>query len=145
MGTLNPYRRGKHPCVSPDGKERFCRSFPKSSGRTVNMADATKYYRKNVDLFLLLDRIKLWPSRNGYLHGIKAMEIQGDYVVITTHCGEVIHTRNSRNSRAARWLRNKLIVAPCSKCGVPEWKLQKYNNTSFSSKYGSDLKQRKVK
>lgn len=107
------------------------------------MANPTRYYRKNVDLFLLIDRIKLWPSRNGYLHGIKNMEIQGDYVVITTHCGETIHARNSRSSRAARWLRNKLIVAPCPKCHVPEWKIEKYNNTFFSSKYGSDLQRRK--
>ncbi len=107
------------------------------------MADATRYYRKNVDLFLLIDRIKLWPSRNGYLHGIRSLEVQGDYVVITTHCGEVVHARNSRNSRAARWLRNKLIVAPCPRCKVPDWKIEKYNNTFFSSKYGSDLQRKK--
>jgi pyrrolysyl-tRNA synthetase-like protein len=141
MGTLNPYRRGKHPCVSPAGGEEVF--SPLRFKKRLHMADATRYYRKNVDLFLLIDRIKLWPSRKGYLHGIRSLEIQGDYVVITTHCGEVVHARNSRNSRAARWLRNKLIVAPCPKCQVPDWKIEKYSNTYFSSKYGSDLRRKK--
>jgi pyrrolysyl-tRNA synthetase-like protein len=45
---------------------------------------------------------------------------------------------NSRNSRAARWLRNKWAVKPCPKCKVPEWKLLKYSKTFFDT-YGSDL------
>ena len=101
---------------------------------------STKYYRRDVGLFPLLERIKLWPSRNGYLHGIKSIDYQGEWAIITTHCGETVRTRNSRSSRAARWLRNKLIVAPCPKCRVPDWKLEKYNNTRFTSGFGSDLR-----
>jgi hypothetical protein len=47
--------------------------------------------------------------------------------------------RYYRNSRAARWLRNKLFVGVCSKCGVPEWKLEKYNSTQFKRHQGSLL------
>jgi len=34
-----------------------------------------RYYRKRVELFRLIDKIKLWPSRTGILHGIKTIEI----------------------------------------------------------------------
>ena len=104
------------------------------------MADSKKrYYRKNIELFALLDKMKLWPSRNGVLHGIKTIEIQGRYATITTHCGKTFRICNSRNSRAARWLRNKWAEKPCKDCAVPEWKLEKYSKTFFNSHYGSDL------
>ncbi len=107
------------------------------------MADDTKrYYRKNVELLILLEKMKLWPARSGILHGIKTIENHGKYAVITTHCGQEMRVYNSRNSRAARWLRNKWAVKPCPKCKVPEWKLLKYSKTFFDT-YGSDLVHKK--
>ena len=107
------------------------------------MADSKKrYYRKNMELFVLLNKMKLWPARSGVLHGIKTIELCGKYAVITTHCGETLRIYNSRNSRAARWLRNKWAVKPCKACKVPEWKLEKYSKTFFDSHYGSDLQHR---
>jgi len=103
------------------------------------MSEKKRYYRKNVELFLLLDKIKLWPSRTGVLHGIRNVEKKGDYAVVTTHCGKTFQIYNSRNSRAARWLRNKWIAEPCKDCGVPDWKLDKYSKTYFAQHYGSDL------
>ena len=104
------------------------------------MADDTKrYYRKNPELFLLLDKIKLWPSKKGILHGISSIEKKGDYAIIRTYCGETLTIRNSRRSRATRWLRSKQALCACSKCKVPEWKLTKYSATVFSSHFGSDL------
>lgn len=104
------------------------------------MSDAKKrYYRKNVELFVLLNKMKLWPARSGVLHGIREIDMQGKYIVITTHCGQTIRLYNSRTSRAARWLRNKWAAQPCKKCKVPEWKLEKYSKTMFASHYGSDL------
>ena len=100
------------------------------------------YYRKRTELFLLLDKIKLWPSRKGVLHGIREIEKKGKFAIITTHCGKTFQIFDSRNSRAARWLRNKWIVKPCTECKVPEWKLDKYSKTYFSQHYGSDLKAR---
>lgn len=99
-----------------------------------------RYYRKNVELFLLLDKIKLWPSRTGILHGIRSVERKGEYAEITTHCGKTFRVYNSRNSRAARWLRNKWVSRPCRDCGIPEWKLEKYSTTFFAQHYGSDLR-----
>lgn len=104
------------------------------------MAEKKRVYRKNVELFLLLDKIKLWPSRGGVLHGIRTIEKRGEYAIITTHCGKTFHVRNSRTSRAARWLRNKWIAKPCKDCRIPEWKLEKYSKTQFEQHYGSDLR-----
>jgi pyrrolysyl-tRNA synthetase-like protein len=98
-----------------------------------------RYYRKRVELFRLIDKIKLWPSRKGLLHGIKTIEIMGDQARITTHCDKRFLITNSRNSRAARWLRNKWFKGVCGDCRVPEWKLAKYSATYFRRRYGSAL------
>jgi pyrrolysyl-tRNA synthetase-like protein len=100
----------------------------------------TRYYRKRVELFRLIDRIKLWPSRQGTLHGIKTIELLGDVARLTTHCGRTFLASNSRNSRAARWLRNKWSKQACAACGVPDWKLEKYASTRFRRHQGSMLR-----
>ena len=99
-----------------------------------------RYYRKRVELFRLIDKIKVWPSRKGLLHGIRSMEEMGEVARITTHCGKTFIINNSRNSRAARWLRNKWYSGACPECRVPEWKLAKYSSTHFRRHHGSDLK-----
>jgi pyrrolysyl-tRNA synthetase-like protein len=98
-----------------------------------------RFYRKRVELFRLIDKIKLWPSRTGLLHGIRSMEEIGDTARITTHCNKTFVVNNSRNSRAARWLRNKWFAGACPVCQVPEWKLAKYSATQFKRHHGSDL------
>jgi pyrrolysyl-tRNA synthetase-like protein len=90
------------------------------------------YYPKRVPLFRLVDKIKLWPSRQGVLHGIKTFRATGEYhAYVITHCGEEMVIRNSKNSHAARWLRNKWFSGTCEKCKVPEWKIEKYSRTVF--------------
>lgn len=101
-----------------------------------------RYYRKHVDFFVLLEKVKLWPSKNGILHGIRNIKINGDYAEVTTHCGQSFRINNSKSSRAARWLRNKWMSKSCEKCKIPEWKLEKYSTTCFTEHYGSDLKTR---
>ncbi len=96
-------------------------------------------YRKRVDFFRLVAKIKLWPSRTGRLHGVKSFVVKGNFAEVTTHCNEKFIVRNSKNSRAARWLRNKYAVIPCKACRVPQWKLEKYLTTHFAAHYGSDL------
>ena len=98
------------------------------------------YYRKRVDLFRLIDKIKLWPSRRGVLHGIRSVEVGGDMARLTTHCGRTFLAGNSRNSRAARWLRNRWFQDVCGDCGVPSWKLEKYAATRFRRHQGSLLR-----
>ena len=100
-----------------------------------------RYYRKRVALLLLIDKIKLWPSRRGLLHGIKQIEKLGDQARITTHCNKTFRVNNSRNSRAARWLRNKWHKGVCPLCRVPKWKLAKYQATQFRRHYGASLNQ----
>ena len=98
-----------------------------------------RYYRKRVEFFRLLLKMKIWPSRRRILHGIKSIEITGNQAVITTHCNETFSAYNSKNSRAARFLRNKWNFEPCKTCRIPSWKLEKYSSTRFSQSYGSDL------
>jgi len=100
---------------------------------------AKRYYRKRVHLLSLIEKIKLWPSRKGMLHGIRSIERLGEQARVTTHCNKDFLINNSRNSRAARWLRNKLFIGVCPKCGVPDWKLEKYDSTRFSRYKGSLL------
>ena len=91
-------------------------------------------YRKRNPLFQLVNKIKLWPSRRGVLHGIKTFEVRGSsYAYVVTHCNEEMIIRNSKNSRAARWLRNKWYARSCDRCAIPEWKVNKYSATVFKS------------
>lgn len=106
---------------------------------------AKRYYRKRVELFRLIEKIKLWPSRRGVLHGIKTIEKLGEQARITTHCNKTFMVNNSRNSRAARWIRNKWFIRVCSACAVPEWKLEKYSSTRFKRHYGSLLQKDETK
>ncbi|MCK9175566.1 MAG: pyrrolysine--tRNA(Pyl) ligase small subunit [Desulforhopalus sp.] len=98
-----------------------------------------KYYNKNVQFFKLIEKIKLWPSRAGVLHGVKSIEVNGKIAVVTTHCGEKFTVWNSRNSRSARWLRNKWCASTCNKCKIPQWKIKKYSSTMMTQKWGSNL------
>lgn len=100
---------------------------------------AKRYYRKRVELLRLIEKIKLWPSRRGILHGIRLIEHMGEQARVTTHCNKTFIVNDSRNSRAARWLRNKWFQGICPQCGVPDWKLEKYNATSFRRHHGSSL------
>jgi len=98
-----------------------------------------RYYRKRVELFRLVEKVKLWPSHTGVLHGIKSIERMGDQAEVITHCNEKFIINNSRNSRAARWLRNKWFIGTCKKCAVLEWKVKKYSFTHFTRRWGSRL------
>ncbi len=109
---------------------------PESEGKK----DAKKrYFRKNFLFFNLVEKLKLWPSRTGILHGVKSVEINGKIATITTHCGETFTVWDSRTSRAARWLRNKWCASSCSRCKVPQWKLEKYSATMMTQKWGARL------
>jgi len=106
-----------------------------SEGKAVKK----RYYRKRVDFFQLLEKIKLWPARSGTMHGIKSIVRKGNFAEITTHCGHTFLIRNSKNSRAARWLRNKWAGGTCRACRIPNWKLEKFSSTFFTQHYGSSL------
>jgi len=98
-----------------------------------------RYYRKNVDFFKLVEKVKLWPSRKGTLHGIKSFTRRGNMAEIVTHCNERFIVYNSRHSRAARFLRNKWFFGVCPVCQIPDWKLAKYAATYLSQHHGATL------
>jgi pyrrolysyl-tRNA synthetase-like protein len=80
-------------------------------------------------LFDLANKIKLWPSKRGILHGVREIENLGALIRITTHCGTVIIVKSSRRSRTARWLRNRWMKTTCSACAVPEWKTERFRKS----------------
>jgi pyrrolysyl-tRNA synthetase-like protein len=96
------------------------------------VAEIKRYVNKKQSLFNLIDKIKLWPARSGILHGIKTLEKTGNRIHITTHCGEDFLVWDSKNSRSARWLRNRWCSLPCPKCKIPPWKTEKYAQTVFT-------------
>lgn len=116
-----------------------------STAVAITATDADKqdtkkrYYRKNFLFFKLVEKLKLWPSRTGILHGVKSVEVNGKVATITTHCGETFTVWDSRTSRAARWLRNKWCASSCSRCKIPQWKIEKYSATMMTQKWGSSL------
>ena len=116
----------------------------KMSDTKKNKPAKKRYFRKRVRLFNLINKIKLWPSRTGTLHGIRSIEITGTKSKLTTHCNEEFFTSNSMNCRAGRWLRNKWFVKVCPKCSIPAWKLEKYSSTLFKRHQGSLLTSKKV-
>lgn len=93
-----------------------------------------KYFiRKRDDPFFIIARIKLWPSRKGFLHGVRSVKRTGNMMTIITHCDQKLQVRCSKKGRVARWIRNKWYERPCKRCRVPAWKLKKYSETSFIS------------
>ena len=97
------------------------------------------YYQRRLRLFKLIDKIKLWPSRTGKLHGIRSIDMSGDIARVITHCNKKFVINNSKNSKAARWLRNKWFTQLCPQCRIPNWKIEKYSATKFVKKQGSWL------
>lgn len=114
-------------------------SLEANNNKPGKKAEKKRYYRKRVDFFKLMQKMKLWPSRKRILHGIKHMNVLGNQAWITTHCNKTFLINNSKNSRAARFLRNQWGYKACPVCRVPSWKLDKYKSTRFSQSYGSDL------
>ncbi len=109
------------------------------TGAVPTDPDKRVYYRKQVPLFRLVDKMKLWPSRRGVLHGIREFDVRGSYAHVTTHCNKRMVVHDSKNSRAARWLRNKWFFSVCPECRIPEWKQRKYAATRFNRGFGSHL------
>jgi pyrrolysyl-tRNA synthetase-like protein len=68
---------------------------------------AKRFYRKRVELFRLIDKIKLWPSRNGILHGIKTIEKMGDQAQITTHCNKTFTSTQFKRHFGSRLIKDK--------------------------------------
>jgi len=87
--------------------------------------------RRHADPFTVIERVKLWPSKTGLLHGVRSVRLRGSVIEVQTHCGQSALVPNSRNGRLARHLRNKCYARPCPRCRIPAWKLQKFTDTVF--------------
>lgn len=95
----------------------------------ADKAKLLKYYReRNKSLYKMVEKIKLWPSRTGTLHGVRELRKEGDWVVVSTHCGCTLRTRDSKNGRALRQLKQRNYKHACKKCDVPRWKMKKFSD-----------------
>ncbi|MDR2035119.1 MAG: hypothetical protein LBP91_00365, partial [Coriobacteriales bacterium] len=93
----------------------------------MNSLLAHHHYReKNKRLFDLVDKIRLWPSRTGVLHGVKAIRKEGESMIISTHCGCTFKVRDSKRGRGIRQLKHRNYQRACKRCGIPDWKLEKF-------------------
>lgn len=108
------------------------RTLLHATGAGATRGAATKRtVRRHSEPYALIEKIKLWPSKTGLLHGVRSIKIKGGMMEIHTHCGQTAHVRNSRTGRVARHLRNKQFEKPCPRCRVPAWKIEKYEETAF--------------
>jgi pyrrolysyl-tRNA synthetase-like protein len=87
--------------------------------------------RRHSDPYAIVDKIKLWPSKTGVLHGVRSVKLKGGLIEVHTHCGQSARVRNSRSGRLARHLRNKTFEKPCPRCRIPAWKIAKFEETAF--------------
>ncbi|MCL5980961.1 MAG: pyrrolysine--tRNA(Pyl) ligase small subunit [Firmicutes bacterium] len=106
-------------------------SISKKTDSTSQNKEKPRFIRKHKPIAGVLEKIKLWPARSGTLHGIKSITKEGNLLVIETHCHELLRVRESKNSRAARWLRNKWVGKICPACRIPDWKINKFARTFF--------------
>jgi len=74
----------------------------------------------------LVGELGFFVSRSGSLHKVSSMAEQGDYLEISMKCGQCIIVRDSRQSRATRWLKNKWMRKPCRGCKIKSGDLSRF-------------------
>jgi pyrrolysyl-tRNA synthetase-like protein len=74
----------------------------------------------------LVDELGFFISRTGRLHKVSSMVEQGYYVRLSMKCGQCTIVRNSRQSRATRWLRNKWMRKPCRGCKIKSGDISRF-------------------
>ncbi|MEM3437132.1 MAG: pyrrolysine--tRNA(Pyl) ligase small subunit [Nitrososphaerales archaeon] len=73
---------------------------------------------KKKSLSTLINELGFFVSRSGRLHKISSIIGYGDYLKLSMKCGQCMIVRNSRRSKAARWLKNKWMKKPCKSCKI---------------------------
>src|SRR5665648_848899 len=67
-----------------------------------------RYLRRQKDPFTIVQQIKLWPSKNGILHGVRSVKLKSGRIVCKRHSCRTLDQSKSKNIRFARHLRNEL-------------------------------------
>jgi pyrrolysyl-tRNA synthetase-like protein len=75
---------------------------------------------------ILVNELGFFVSRSGRLHKMSSITGYGDYLKLYTECGQCIIVRDSCQSRAARWLRNKWMKKPCRGCKIKAGDLSRF-------------------
>ncbi|MCP8307830.1 MAG: hypothetical protein H3Z52_01050 [archaeon] len=74
----------------------------------------------------LVNELGFFVSRSGRLHKVSSIVEHGDYVKLLMKCGQCIIVRDSRQSRATRWLKNKWMRKPCRSCKIKSGDLSRF-------------------
>lgn len=88
------------------------------------MAMSTPKRKKSVST--LVNELGFFVSRSGRLHKTSSITRHGDYLKLSMKCGQCIIIRDSRQSRATRWLRNKWMKKPCRGCKIKTEDLSRF-------------------
>jgi len=68
----------------------------------------------------LIEHYMVYPSRRRILHKVRDVKYSGDLLHLTMACGINVRVRNSKRSRAARWIAKMIYWEPCRYCGIPK-------------------------
>ncbi|MCP8318421.1 MAG: hypothetical protein L6N95_01150 [Candidatus Methylarchaceae archaeon HK01B] len=74
----------------------------------------------------MIDGLGFFVSRSGKLHKVSSIKEYGNYVKFITDCGQYIVVRNSRRSKAARWIRNGWMKSSCKGCKIKSGELSRF-------------------
>lgn len=80
--------------------------------------------KRSVSSFV--SEIGFFVSRSGRLHKVSSILEHGDFLRLSMRCGQCIFVRDSRQSRATRWLKNGWMRKPCRGCKIKSGDLSKF-------------------
>lgn len=83
-------------------------------------------HRQSKNISSLVAELGFFVSRSGKLHKVSSMDEYGNYVRLLTKCGQCIAVRNSRRSKAARWIRNGWMRQICKGCKIKSGELSRF-------------------
>ena len=79
-------------------------------------------------IFEIVKELGFFISRSGKLHKIVSIEEYGYNLKLHTACGQYIVIRNSKRSKAARWIRNKWLKNTCKGCKIKSSETREYSS-----------------
>lgn len=78
-------------------------------------------------IFEIVKELGFFISRSGKLHKIVSVEEYGYNLKLHTACGQYITIRNSKRSKATRWIRNKWLKTICKGCKIKSSEISEYS------------------
>jgi len=77
-------------------------------------------YKQQPRLSSLIEKYKIYPSRNRVMHNVKSVQQCGLMLHLTLNCGMKIIVKDSKRGRGARWIKQMVYWCECKQCGFVE-------------------------